>query len=176
MLTKSQITALFYLALLISQYISLSVYFKSQDSHNDMCKNHQAERKFCSKLFTQMPYPCSHFYFDIKFGHRLYSKEKRRAWPISRIFFCLLLWHSVFTRGLTTPKFIKRGTNLTTQAVHGMFEACLWFWHEVSTYYILLLVVHLFSAISHRQFVSKKEPNRKFTVICIRKSHLALGN
>ena len=27
-----------------------------------------------------MPYPCSHFYFDIKFGNRLYSKEKRRAW------------------------------------------------------------------------------------------------
>ena len=29
-----------------------------------------------------MPYPCSHFYFDIKFGDRLYSKEKRRAWPV----------------------------------------------------------------------------------------------
>ena len=29
-----------------------------------------------------MPYPCSHFYFDIKFGDRLYSKEKRRAWPL----------------------------------------------------------------------------------------------
>ena len=26
-----------------------------------------------------MPYPCSHFYFDIKFGDRLYSKEKRRV-------------------------------------------------------------------------------------------------
>ena len=23
-----------------------------------------------------MPYPCSHFYFDIKFGNRLYSKER----------------------------------------------------------------------------------------------------
>ena len=31
---------------------------------------------------THMPYPCSHFYFDIKFGDRLYSKEKRRAWPL----------------------------------------------------------------------------------------------
>ena len=29
-----------------------------------------------------MPYPCSHFYFDIKFGDRLYSKEERRAWPL----------------------------------------------------------------------------------------------
>ena len=29
-----------------------------------------------------MPYPCSHFYVDIKFGDRLYSKEKRRAWPL----------------------------------------------------------------------------------------------
>ena len=29
-----------------------------------------------------MPYPCSHFYFDIKFGDRLYSKEKRRTWPL----------------------------------------------------------------------------------------------
>ena len=29
-----------------------------------------------------LPYPCSHFYFDIKFGDRLYSKEKRRAWPV----------------------------------------------------------------------------------------------
>ena len=29
-----------------------------------------------------MPYPCSHFYFDINFGDRLYSKEKRKAWPL----------------------------------------------------------------------------------------------
>ena len=29
-----------------------------------------------------LPYPCSHFYVDIKFGDRLYSKEKRRAWPL----------------------------------------------------------------------------------------------
>ena len=32
--------------------------------------------------YNLMPYPCSHFYFDIKFGNRLYSKEKRRAWPL----------------------------------------------------------------------------------------------
>ena len=32
--------------------------------------------------FKFMPYPCSHFYFDIKFGDRLYSKEKRWAWPV----------------------------------------------------------------------------------------------
>ena len=25
----------------------------------------------------QMPYPCSHFYVDINFGNRVYSKEKR---------------------------------------------------------------------------------------------------
>ena len=31
---------------------------------------------------TLMPYPCSHFYFDIKFGNRLYSKEKRRVWTL----------------------------------------------------------------------------------------------
>ena len=29
-----------------------------------------------------LPYPCSHFYFDIKFGNRLYSNEKRRTWPL----------------------------------------------------------------------------------------------
>ena len=33
-------------------------------------------------LHTFMPYPCGQFYFDIKFGNRLYSKEKRRAWPL----------------------------------------------------------------------------------------------
>jgi hypothetical protein len=27
-------------------------------------------------------YVGSHFYFDIKFGFRLYSKQKRRAWPL----------------------------------------------------------------------------------------------
>ena len=26
---------------------------------------------------TLLPGPCSHFYFDINFGNRLYSKEKR---------------------------------------------------------------------------------------------------
>jgi hypothetical protein len=29
-----------------------------------------------------MPYPCSHFYFDINFGNRLYSKEKRPGSPL----------------------------------------------------------------------------------------------
>ena len=29
-----------------------------------------------------MPHPCSHFYFDIKFGDRLYSKEKRGNLPV----------------------------------------------------------------------------------------------
>ena len=29
-----------------------------------------------------MPYPCSHFYIAIKFGNRLYSKKKRRVWPL----------------------------------------------------------------------------------------------
>ena len=57
-----------------------------------MCKNHQAERKFCSKLFTQMPYPCSHFYFDIKFGHRLYSKEKRLSFSLLNII-CRQIWY-----------------------------------------------------------------------------------
>ena len=37
--------------------------------------------KKCLNLIS-MPYPCSHFYFDINFGDRLYSKEKRRAWPL----------------------------------------------------------------------------------------------
>ena len=29
-----------------------------------------------------MPYPCSHFYIDIKFGDRYYSKEKRPGYPL----------------------------------------------------------------------------------------------
>ena len=33
-------------------------------------------------IFTLMPYPCSHFYFDINFGDRLYSKEKRTGSPL----------------------------------------------------------------------------------------------
>ena len=32
--------------------------------------------------FILMPYPCSHFYFDIKFGDRLYSKENRLGSPL----------------------------------------------------------------------------------------------
>ena len=31
---------------------------------------------------NHLPHPFSHFYFDIKFGDRLYSKERRRAWPL----------------------------------------------------------------------------------------------
>ena len=29
-----------------------------------------------------LPHPCSHFYFDIHFGDRLYSKEKRPGSPL----------------------------------------------------------------------------------------------
>ena len=31
---------------------------------------------------TLMPYPCSHFYFNIKFDDRLYTKEKRPDSPL----------------------------------------------------------------------------------------------
>ena len=33
-------------------------------------------------VFGHMPYSCSHFYFDINFGNRLYSKEKRPGSPL----------------------------------------------------------------------------------------------
>ena len=41
-------------------------------------------KSWLQRLWLQrlLPYPCSHFYFDIKFGDRLYSNEKRRAWPL----------------------------------------------------------------------------------------------
>ena len=42
----------------------------------------ECPRKLTKKPASFMPYPCSHFYFDIKFGDRLYSKEKRTAWPL----------------------------------------------------------------------------------------------
>ena len=38
---------------------------------------------FVLHVWWQLAYPCCHFYFDIKFGNRLYSKEKRRAWPMT---------------------------------------------------------------------------------------------
>ena len=34
------------------------------------------------KILTFMPYPCSQFYFDINFGDRLYSNEKRPGSPL----------------------------------------------------------------------------------------------
>ena len=37
---------------------------------------------FSRALCSLMPYPCSHFYFDIKFGDRLYSKENRPGSPL----------------------------------------------------------------------------------------------
>ena len=42
--------------------------------------------KWHSHSFSLMPYPCSHFHFDINFGERLYSKEKR---PSSPLLFCI---------------------------------------------------------------------------------------
>jgi hypothetical protein len=44
---------------------------------NKTCESEFIFRNF----FIVMPYPCSHFYYDIKFGYRLYSKDKRRALP-----------------------------------------------------------------------------------------------
>ena len=34
------------------------------------------------KHLILLPGPCSGKTFDINFGNRLYSKEKRRAWPL----------------------------------------------------------------------------------------------
>ena len=47
-------------------------------SHNIFKESMQARispYRVTNELTTYMPYPCSHFYFDIKFGDRLYSKE-----------------------------------------------------------------------------------------------------
>ena len=46
----------------------------------------------CCVDTTLLPYPCSHFYFDINFGNRLHSKEKRRAWTIFNII-CYQIWY-----------------------------------------------------------------------------------
>ena len=55
---------------------------------------------------TLMPYPCSHFYFDIKFVNKLYSKEKRRAWS-------LLFWlYSVTKIGIKFLPLHGPGMNL----------------------------------------------------------------
>ena len=35
-----------------------------------------------SLQINRIPYPCSHFYVDINFGDRFYSKEKRRGSPL----------------------------------------------------------------------------------------------
>ena len=48
-------------------------------------KEHYQNAPICSSwkiLWILMPYPCSHFYFDIKFGDRLYSKENRLGSPL----------------------------------------------------------------------------------------------
>ena len=37
---------------------------------------------FKGKWLNLLPYPCSHFYFDINFGDRLYSKENRPGSPL----------------------------------------------------------------------------------------------
>ena len=39
-------------------------------------------QKYFHSIVTFMPGPCSHFYFDINFGIRLYSKEKRPGSPL----------------------------------------------------------------------------------------------
>ena len=46
--------------------------------HGKLKKKHIPGGKDC-KL---MPCPCSHFNVDIKFGDRLYSKEKRPGSPL----------------------------------------------------------------------------------------------
>ena len=52
-----------------------------------------------SAPLQHIAYPCSHFYFKINFRDRLYSKEKRRAWPllfwirsVAKFFSEFLLW------------------------------------------------------------------------------------
>ena len=49
-----------------------------------LSKNYRS--KNTAKTESLMPYPCSHFYFDIKFGNRLYSKEKK---PSSSLLFSI---------------------------------------------------------------------------------------
>ena len=50
-------------------------------------RNFNFSNMFIELTLTQfylnlLPYPCSHFYFDTKFGNRLYSKEKRPGSPL----------------------------------------------------------------------------------------------
>ena len=45
-------------------------------------RTNQFEEKIALFYCILMPYPCSQFYFDIKFGDRLYSKENRPGSPL----------------------------------------------------------------------------------------------
>ena len=59
------------------------IYFETTKSNLFVCifeKNHNNKIKLGN--FNQMPYPCSHFYFDINFGDRLYTKENRPGSPL----------------------------------------------------------------------------------------------
>ena len=51
-------------------------------TYHIVCEQKKRNFHLSSTSWTLMPYSCSHFYFDIKFSDRLYSKDKRTAWPL----------------------------------------------------------------------------------------------
>ena len=79
-----------YISCLLLQYIPKkkfvisNFYLKShQFGRRRKCLDNFLSRKIhVRKCDSLMPYPCSHFYFDINFGNRLYSKENRPGSPL----------------------------------------------------------------------------------------------
>ena len=57
------------------QYITLNCL--DNGTNKSLAKSLMFQNIILLYFFRLMPYPCSHFYFDIKFGDRLYSKENR---------------------------------------------------------------------------------------------------
>jgi hypothetical protein len=80
------------LNLIFTACVAFNNQFKNQfveiDFYNMIFPKSSTDQQGVSKiqitneLQSLLPYPCSHFYFDIKFGDRLYSKENRLSWPL----------------------------------------------------------------------------------------------
>ena len=66
--------------LIFQQNGSMYSVFQNSIAPPDFSGNHGNHRNWVPRW--HMPYPCSHFYIDINFGDRLYSKEKRLGYPL----------------------------------------------------------------------------------------------
>ena len=109
-----------------------SIFAKKRNSHGHF----KYIKKCCFGVITLLPYPCSHFYFDINFGAKFDIKVKVTTWighvfTKKKLFLSIILnldcFYSIFAKKRNSHgyfEYIKKYKSIPRNCCFGVINLC----------------------------------------------------